>query len=301
MFEDCLTRNEETWWVKLISAVAFSFKPRHNLSPEDLITTYSSTRDLGSFAVRYLAWHPHVAKLALAYKDDSIQTMAASLSTNPVLKHKKQRSISCLGWRPFSSSELAVGCSNGVLLWTVDPASVVGRPSAACVSMLPESHAPVTSLSWSPNGRLLMSTSASDTTILLWNTASENKVPLRRVGGGGVHLCTWSPQGSAILTATTSQVFRLWTTKDWQPERWTVLHGHINNACWSPCGTSLLFTTSEDAQIFCLRFTVSVENELESSGAAIPIMDLSKVMFTVDKGHEEIRYVECPLLALKSW
>ena len=38
----------------------------------------------------------------------------------------------------------------------------------------------------------------------VWNTASEMKVPLKRIGGGGVQLVSWSPQGSAVLAATTS-------------------------------------------------------------------------------------------------
>ncbi len=287
MFEECLTRNEDSWWLKLIGSVAFNFKPRNKMSPEDMIAAYSSTRDWSNSAVRCLAWHPHVTKLAVAFKDDSVQVMASTSATNPVLKHKRQRHISCMAWRPFSSSELVVGCANGILIWTIDPASVVARPSAASVSLLPESPSPTTSLSWSPNGLLLMSASAADTTVYLWDTASENKTPLRRIGGGGVHLCSWSPTGNAILTATTSTVFRLWSTKTWLPERWNVLGGHINNACWSPCGTALLFTSSQESQIFCLRFALLDENQLESSGAAIPIMDLSKLAFTTDGGQEE--------------
>ena len=81
-------------------------------------------------------------------------------------------------WRPFSASELAVGCASGVLIWTVDPLSVVARPSAACVSFLSEdlkSHQPVTSLSWNQQGTLLISASAADTSMYVWNTASEVK------------------------------------------------------------------------------------------------------------------------------
>ena len=36
-------------------------------------------------------------------------------------------------WRPFLASELAVGCSTGLLIWNVDPCSVVARPSAGKV------------------------------------------------------------------------------------------------------------------------------------------------------------------------
>lgn len=68
----------------------------------------------------------------------------------------------------------------------------------------------------------------------------------------------------------------------WKPERWNILSGHINNACWSPCGTALLFTTSTEAQIFCLRFSIVEENNaitVQSAGAAVPVMDLAKVTF----------------------
>ena len=59
----------------------------------------------------------------------------------------------------------------------------------------------------------------------IWNTASEICVPLRRLGGGGVHLASWSPTGSALIASTISTVFRIWNTKDWQPERWNIMAG----------------------------------------------------------------------------
>ena len=39
--------------------------------------------------------------------------------------------------RPYSMSVVCVACEAGVLLWSVDPASVVTRPSGACVTLLP--------------------------------------------------------------------------------------------------------------------------------------------------------------------
>ena len=168
---------------------------------------FSSTRDVKNAQVKSLAWHPHVAKLALAMKDDTVQVVLTSSSIKPLLKHKKQKQVACLAWRPYSASELAVGCSSGVLIWTVDPISVVARPSAACVSLLSADlthHQPVTSVAWNPQGTLLLTCSAADTSMYVWNTASEVKVPLKRIGGGGVHLATWSPLGSAIMAATVS-------------------------------------------------------------------------------------------------
>ena len=157
--------------------------------------------------VKCLAWHPHVAKLALTMKDDAVQVVLTTSNIKPLLKHKKQKQVACLAWRPYSASELAVGCSSGVLIWTVDPISVVARPSAACVTLLSEDlkhHQPVTSVAWNPQGTLLLTCCAADTSMFVWNTASEVKVPLKRIGGGGVHLASWSPLGSAVIAATVS-------------------------------------------------------------------------------------------------
>ena len=55
------------------------------------------------------------------------------IATQPLLKFAGMKGVACLAWQPFAASQLAVGCSSGVLLWTVDPASVVSRPSSSCV------------------------------------------------------------------------------------------------------------------------------------------------------------------------
>lgn len=84
---------------------------------------------------RCLAWHPHTHKLAVGYNDDTVKvvTTSAGAATQPLLKFAGMKGLTCLAWQPFAASQLAVGCSSGVLLWTVDPASVVSRPSSSCV------------------------------------------------------------------------------------------------------------------------------------------------------------------------
>lgn len=53
--------------------------------------------------------------------------------------------------RPYSASELAVGCESGVIIWNVDPNSVITRPSTINTVLLTRSnHKYVTSLAWSP-------------------------------------------------------------------------------------------------------------------------------------------------------
>lgn len=266
---------------RMTSNIHSSFNPHLMLSGEDMIARFSPNPDWFSSKIRVMAWHPHTLKLAVALKSDQIQVLGQNLVATPTLKYKKQRGIACLAWRPLNGSELAVGCLTGLLIWTVDPLSVAARPSASCVNVLPTppGHAPVTSLNWDPQGNLLLSASAADTSMILWNTASETKVPLRRVGGGGVHLVAWSPEASKVLAATPSTVFRVWDTiNQWNHERWNVLAGHVNTACWSPCGTYLLFSTNEEPLIYCLNF----HPVGGSSAAAVPIADMSQIQVDLD-------------------
>lgn len=52
-------------------------------------------------------------------------------------------------FRPLSASELAVGCSNGVYIWNIEPNSIVTRPSITCATLLTKpGHKYITSISW---------------------------------------------------------------------------------------------------------------------------------------------------------
>lgn len=119
----------------------------------------------------------------------------------------------------------------------------------------------------------------------IWDVDLQDSVPLRRVGGGGINLVSWSPDTHKLLAATTGVTFRynsinchivtpdyqccqgfqnttffpplpprVWDTTTWVPERWRVLSGHVKTACWSPCSTVLLFTTSEESVVYALQF-----------------------------------------------
>ena len=71
----------------------------------------------------------------------------------PMLKHKLQRGISTLAWKPLSASVLAVATQTVILLWTVDPSSLSTRPSASAAQVLSyPGHSPITSIAWCPHG-----------------------------------------------------------------------------------------------------------------------------------------------------
>ena len=49
--------------------------------------------------VKALAWHPHVTKLAVGLRDDSVHVYSAGNSLNPILKHKLQKHVTDLAWK----------------------------------------------------------------------------------------------------------------------------------------------------------------------------------------------------------
>lgn len=186
--------------------------------------------------VRCLDWHPHLTKLAVGIANDSVRVYSADWPIDPILKCYSQVDIYCVAWRPYSPSDLAVGCRNGkfhvilffynfylssgIILWTVDPSSVVARPNASCAQRLSRpGHFPVNSVSWSADGDLLASASANDTTIYVWNPAQEQNAPLMQLGGGGTCFVAWSPTGNRIFSSTAGPIFRyfVWFSENYQP------------------------------------------------------------------------------------
>jgi len=259
---------------RLLMSLQSSLYPHLKLSASDMISEYSNTRAWDSAHIRAIAWHPHTTKLAVAYKDDSISVLSLEGgATQPVLKHAAMKGVSAMSWRPLSSSHLAVACQGGVAVWTVDPTSLVSRPSSSCLVRLTRSgHAPVTQVEWSPDGKLLASASPADTRIHIWRVETRECETVARVGGGGASLLRWSQDTRRLFCASPGTVFRVWDTDSWSPDRWTVGggRGRVVAAAWSPDSHQLLFATTEEPVLYCVSFQGQGE-------AAVPLMDLSKV------------------------
>lgn len=89
---------------------------------------FSQTRDWQRSPIRVICWHPNTFKMAVAASDDSIRIYTDGTGIIPQLKCGQQRGITSMAWRPFSAGELAVGCQNGVVLWSLLMHSTLARP-----------------------------------------------------------------------------------------------------------------------------------------------------------------------------
>lgn len=197
-----------------------------------------------------------------------------------LLKNGLQKSITSLSWRPLSSSQLAVGCQNGFLLWTLDPNSCISRPLSQAAHFKHGNHFPVTSLEWNSNGTLLATASMKDSSVLIWDVEQNCCVPLRKTSAPYLHL-QWSLNGAYLFTSTIGNVFRVWNCENWKSDRWTIASGHVQSFQWSPCARFLLFTTSDDPILYSLGFADELlfndsQNQVVPQ-QALPVADLSKI------------------------
>lgn len=274
--------------LRWISSFHGSLFPHLTLSSEDMITEFSQILNWPDCVVRAFAWHPHTDKFAVALLDDSIKIYNPRSAITPTLKHRLQRNVAAVHWKPLCASALAVACQSCILVWHVDPCSLSTRPSSGCAQVLSHpGHSPVTSIAWSPSGSLLVSASPMDTAMMVWDVAAENCVPLQRVGGGGVTFLSWSPDGSHVLASTPSALFRVWETRMWTCERWPCVKGRCQSGCWSPDGSRLLFTVREESVIYALTFTDApglTSTTHSGPQAATVVADLSETTFSTQAG-----------------
>ncbi|KAH0629074.1 hypothetical protein JD844_010877 [Phrynosoma platyrhinos] len=205
-----------------VSSLHGSFFPHLSLQKEDMIAKFSQAVDWGSCSIRAFAWHPHTSKFAVALLDDSIRVYNTNSVTVPILKHRLQRNVASMAWKPLCASILAVACHSCVLVWHLDPTSLSTRPSSGCAQV--------------------------------WDVSTENCIQLQWFGGGGVTYLAWSPDGSKVLAATPSAIFRVWEVQMWTFEKWPTIKGPCQTGCWSPDGSRLLFSVQGESVIYSLSF-----------------------------------------------
>lgn len=99
--------------------------PHIKKDTRSLISNVIRTRNWCSTPIKCISWHPYVKKIAVATFDDNVKIFYYGVNTVTVLKIKRQKNITCMAWRPMCVSDLAVGCEDCIIIWNIDPSSIV--------------------------------------------------------------------------------------------------------------------------------------------------------------------------------
>ncbi|KAK7009974.1 aladin [Biomphalaria glabrata] len=272
--------------VEAAKTLSMSFFAQSFITDEEIFLKYMHVNNWLKSPIQSIAWHPHVAKAAVALRDDSVHIYYSGNSLSPILKHKLQKQVADLAWQPLSASVLAVACKTCVLVWHVEPTSLAVRPSASTAQVLHcTSQSPVTSLAWSPDGSLLISASPKHNSIIIWDVPKENGVVQKQSTGRGVSFLSYSPDGTKLFTATPSKMFRVWSTKHWQWENWSNLIGPCTASSWSPDGSVLVFAMEGDSALYAVRFPVGGDGDgVSAVSLSVLLADVSPVNYSMHDG-----------------
>lgn len=96
------------------------------------------------------------------------------------------------------------GSSSGSSSASGTTSSTTGLAKGAWMSYFQyPKHTAILSLSWdpTPGSHLLASTSALDSTVVIWDTLTDSATPLRRPDNG-LHIVRWSPNGVWLFVAS---------------------------------------------------------------------------------------------------
>lgn len=114
--------------LKYIRKVRLLLNPNLRYSGPGLISNFSQSRNWLNTTVRCIAWHPYCAKVAVVTCDDSVRIFNGDVCVvSPLLRCKQQKHITCVAWRPLSNTEIAVGHESGIIVWNIDPNSLVRK------------------------------------------------------------------------------------------------------------------------------------------------------------------------------
>ncbi|EDW26966.1 GL16498 [Drosophila persimilis] len=188
-----------------------------------------------------------------------------------------QTLITCIAWRPLSVTEIVIGCRQGLCFWIVDNTMILGRTNSPSQFFKHPENLPITSMQWNKLGNLLATASIGDRSIIIWQPDSGLMEPLKRLGPPG-SLLKWSPGNDWLFAGTVDRVFRVWNCHNhWTTERWTCGNGgHVQTACWSPCGRFLLFVSTTEPILYRLQFVQqTLLKSTKDEKEVLPIADLN--------------------------
>ncbi|KAF9166981.1 hypothetical protein DFQ26_006245 [Actinomortierella ambigua] len=265
--------------------------------------------------IRAIAMHPHLQLMAVAFWNNSVWVYDLSQDNwcSAGLSHQSQTDVSILEWKPMSGVVLAVGCAEGVTLWSVYRTAESTATAGALLStrvadvdaytkgapsqILSESFSLPTRatnhgkesawmdplrlpqlpsidfITWDPLGEQFAAASVVKSVVLIHDMATRRTTALQN-GPGPVTTLKWSPAGDRLLVSYLWGSARIYSTITWE---YVVLQegfeGSIQSACWTPDGYNLIYALRDSNELRAAHF--------ERRSAALSWTALNYISMTV--------------------
>ena len=150
---------------------------------------------------------PHLDMMAVAHHDHHVYIYEKKETEwhCQVIAHQHMKDITCMEWKNKASGLLAVGCQQGVCVWTLERNEFTSKrprfhPLASMQYLQYPGHDSISSLTWDPTpaSYLLAVASAVSSTLVIHDVQLNQTVPLKRFGKGNI-LLRWSPNGEFLF------------------------------------------------------------------------------------------------------
>ncbi|RWS15000.1 aladin-like protein [Dinothrombium tinctorium] len=267
-------------WNMILVIYAYFF-PYSLMHDDELCAQFSRCLDHTSH-IRCFAWHPVYIRCAVALSNHNVHIYSASNSSSILVRHKQQKKITDLAWKPTNEEILAVACHSVVLIWSFDRNSKFSQP--VCTRIITESiFSPITCVSFDRSGELLGICSPSTSKLLFVKPTNSEQVleqKIVRKFGSGFSFLKWSPDKSRLMTGTTSNFIRVFENQKWSSKNWGKDFASVcQTACWSePDGRLLLFALKNDCIVYAIAFFDKAQaNDCGGTNSYIEVLNVSEI------------------------
>ena len=229
-------------------AKAWDLKPGSPLNPASLVLKPAAIKGLRSWTIETCASRgdcrgnavgqlsPDEQLYATGGHDGVIRFLDPANGKLRIALVNPEPVLSALTWSP-DNAYVAVGCANGVVrIWKVAKGSLVIGPPSSSTNR-------ISSLAWSPDGRLLAVAHSGESAVVLWDVREAKQSTVLQEPDDvnrSVNFLAWSADGKQLM-ATTDLAIRIWDVAGARLVRTLDLQSPQDQvarraAAWSPNG-----------------------------------------------------------------
>ncbi|TPX44479.1 hypothetical protein SeMB42_g02535 [Synchytrium endobioticum] len=218
--------------------------------------------------IKLVEWHGYRSSFSVVHRQDIVFCYDVFAEDNETriplaLVHELQKDVTAIDWKPKSGSVLAVAAQDGVCLWRIKYPSSKTAPTLPIPLLEPTlttemdylsypGFNKLTSLSWSTDGQLLVASSATTLTMVVWDYMNIGTL-ISPTGflSCGTRQVMFSPCGRYLLQLCILSKMWIWETREWTYTEISV-RSPCRSAVWTRDGSRIIFALEDDTALYAV-------------------------------------------------